>query len=247
VAAGSLLVDLGNRRLKLARTQEPGQVDPLAVFDLKQPGQFDLALQYLQEQLQHFSGQAWLSSTAPNWLQQILAAAARSEQIRVVEESDLPLSVATVGTGSDRLLAALGAWRRSQAAVVVADLGTAWTLDATSRAGVFLGGAIGPGLTLQEQALAQACPHLEGPSSQPIGGVPSNTADAVAEGTRMALALALHDLAWAYENDLGSPAVRYLSGGDSARIRPWLRGEWQVCETLVLEGLSWLVDSPSSF
>jgi len=240
VAAGSLLVDLGNRRLKLARSTSAGQVDALATFDHRVEGQLPRALAYLADQLDHFRGQAWLSSTAPEVLERILAVDALGAAFRVVEEKDLPLTVATVGTGSDRLLAALAAWRRSRSAVVVADLGTAWTLDVTSRAGVFLGGAIGPGLSLQERALAESCPHLAPPAAEPTSGVPANTADAVAEGTRMALALALHDLAWAYEKDLGSPAIRFLSGGDRARIRPWLRGDWTDCETLVLEGMSWL-------
>jgi type III pantothenate kinase len=240
LAAGSLLVDLGNRRLKLARSTVAGQVDPLAVFDLSKPGQVVQAVDYLQDQLRHFEGQAWISSTAPAQLDQILQTGAIAEHIRVVQESDMPMTIATVGTGSDRMLASLAAWRRSQSAVVVADLGTAWTLDVTSRAGVFLGGAIGPGLGLQEQALATACPHLDPPAQIPSAGVPSNTSDAVAEGTSMALALALHDLAWAYEKDLGSTAVRFLCGGDRARLQPWLRGDWVQCDSLVLEGMSWL-------
>jgi type III pantothenate kinase len=54
--------------------------------------------------------------------------------------------------GVDRLLAALGAWRRAGAAIVV-DAGTAITVDLVTAGPTFEGGAILPGLALCAEAL----------------------------------------------------------------------------------------------
>jgi type III pantothenate kinase len=55
--------------------------------------------------------------------------------------------------GADRLLAALGAFRRVKDACIVVDLGTAITVDAISAKGEFLGGVIAPGIGISAEAL----------------------------------------------------------------------------------------------
>jgi type III pantothenate kinase len=62
--------------------------------------------------------------------------------------------------GPDRLLGAWAASRLYSSPVVVVDLGTATTLDAVDADGVFLGGAILPGLGLAADALAQGTARL---------------------------------------------------------------------------------------
>lgn len=239
MAAGVPLLDLGNQRLKLARTTGPGLVEVLASVRHVdwQPGEGET---WLEEQLDRFSQPAWLSTTRPELSAKWLADERVGTRVREVKGEHIPLQIQTTGTGMDRLLASLAAWKRARGAVLVADLGTAWTLDATTKSGSFLGGAIGPGLGTQERALAEAAPHLGAPAELPCSGIPANTADAVAEGSRTALALALDALSWAYEQDLEGTAKRFLCGGDAQLIAPWMSADWSYADHLVLEGMSWL-------
>lgn len=62
--------------------------------------------------------------------------------------------------GADRLVNALAAWTKYSCACVIADFGTATTIDAVSSDGVYLGGAIAPGLQISTDALFQAAARL---------------------------------------------------------------------------------------
>ncbi len=66
--------------------------------------------------------------------------------------------------GTDRLLGALGAFKQwgeaAKRPCIVVDLGTATTFDCVTEEGVFLGGAIAPGLDLGAEALANRAAQL---------------------------------------------------------------------------------------
>ncbi len=62
--------------------------------------------------------------------------------------------------GADRLLDALGAYSRAQAACVVVDAGTAITVDFVDGEGTFHGGAIGPGVRMMCEALHEKAASL---------------------------------------------------------------------------------------
>jgi type III pantothenate kinase len=62
--------------------------------------------------------------------------------------------------GADRLVNGMAAWKKFQGAVLIADLGTATTVDAVSRDGHYLGGAIAPGLQISTDALFRAAARL---------------------------------------------------------------------------------------
>ncbi len=66
--------------------------------------------------------------------------------------------------GTDRLLGALAAWKhygeKEHRPSIVVDLGTATTFDAVTSDGLFLGGAIAPGLELGADALANRAAQL---------------------------------------------------------------------------------------
>jgi pantothenate kinase type III len=102
---------------------------------------------------------------------------------------------------------------------------------------VFRGGAIGPGLSVQIQALAAACPHLDAPASDDLEMIPNQTATAVRAGTLLAMAASLQGLADRWQESLGS-APRYLTGGDAAQFAPLLGPGWTTTEHLVLHGLA---------
>lgn len=81
-----------------------------------------------------------------------------SDPVRLLASGDLPLRVAVPRpdmVGIDRLLdaVAVNMLRRSGHAAVVVDVGTAITVDCVSEEGVFLGGAILPGIAMSARAL----------------------------------------------------------------------------------------------
>jgi type III pantothenate kinase len=76
---------------------------------------------------------------------------------------DLGIRTATQGeVGADRLVNAAEAWRRYRMPLVIVDFGTATTFDVVSGEGVYLGGAIAPGVNLSLEALQAAASKLPG-------------------------------------------------------------------------------------
>ncbi len=228
MATPALLLDLGNQRLKAATSSAGGVWTAL-----------EITLQDLAEVLPEHRG-AWVSCTRPAALQELLDQPDLAPWLRPVDADAVPMERASRGTGSDRLLAALAAHRLRGGAALVADFGTAWTLDLVDAGGTFRGGAIGPGLGVQVQALAAACPHLDPPDPDPAPGLPTDTAAAVAAGTAWALAMAVDALARLWQEEAGAPAARLFTGGDAAALARWLPAAWQQHPNLVLEGLSWV-------
>ncbi len=74
---------------------------------------------------------------------------------------DMKFAVETPGDlGADRIAAAYGAWKLYGGPVAVVDAGTATTVNFVSFDGVFLGGAILPGLTLMRDSLSTGTAKL---------------------------------------------------------------------------------------
>lgn len=73
------------------------------------------------------------------------------------------IRTATEGeVGADRLVNAAEAWRRYQQPLIIVDFGTATTFDVVNDEGVYLGGAIAPGVHLSLGALQAAASKLPG-------------------------------------------------------------------------------------
>ncbi|PCJ55086.1 MAG: hypothetical protein COA70_02150 [Planctomycetota bacterium] len=228
-AAQLLLADCGNQRLKLA----PLSLQEVHVFDWREDQERKRLADFLQREA---IGEIRLASSSEEGAACLKKDGFHRVVVELVQASMVPLKIMTQGTGIDRLLAAWYGYQKAQAAVVVADCGTAFTLDVVSADGRFLGGAIGAGLGLQEHALAQACPHLEKPNDAQ-SGIPADTASAVAAGTRRAFAFALQALAVEFSPSLGEEACRFLTGGDAPRLHA-LMPDWQWEEHMVLKGLA---------
>lgn len=230
----ALLADLGGQRLKLAASESAAELRILGSRPWPtRPSEEDW--QWLQAALGEAEA-VYLSSTRPAALQHWLQHPLWSERLRLAAPDAIPLQRTTTGTGSDRLLAAWAAWAESGRASLIADFGTAWTLDLIDGDGVFRGGAIGAGLDVQRRALAEACPHLDAPDASRESWIPETTARAVDCGVREAVLRGVEALADEWERSLGSSCVRYVTGGDAEIAnRP---GAWQHDAHLVLKGLA---------
>lgn len=137
-----------------------------------------------------------------------------------IEMPDSLRDATTVGV--DRLLCALGAYSRAQQACIVADAGTAVTIDFVDGEGTFHGGAILPGLGMMLSALhanTAALPVVAS-SHEPDAATPwgRDTTDAIAVGVRSAIVGAVHELVMRYaEHYAGYPQV-VATGGDAVRL-----------------------------
>lgn len=122
--------------------------------------------------------------------------------------------------GCDRFAAAIGAHALAPGqAVIVANCGTATTIDAVTADGVFLGGMILPGLGLMASSLARntaQLPQIAGNSPLPAGFA-DNTDDAILSGCLAAQAGAIERAVRMH----GASAC-LLSGGAAPRIAPAL-------------------------
>jgi pantothenate kinase type III len=243
VTGGPLLLDLGNSRLRVADWEGPGKRGEVSERDLHWLEDASLD-DWLAPHLDDGAREIFASSTHPAYWEEHLAPRLASFSVHLPGPDTFPFPVRSTGTGSDRILAGHAAWRRAGNPVLVADIGTAWTLDAVGKAGDFLGGAIGPGLAVLEQGLEVACPHLGEPApSGTIPGIPDTTPASLRAGIHVALSCALEGLADRWEKDHGPFPGRFLTGGGAATIEEHMANAWKRADHLVLEGLSWIPGS----
>ncbi|HEV3341649.1 MAG TPA: type III pantothenate kinase [Pirellulales bacterium] len=161
-------VDIGNSRIKIGLFSQH-EIAKTPAGELPQPQQY-FALVPSLERFQMLGD--WLSPHRPGDLSWWIGSVQRTyasqlvewlrdggaKQIAMLASGDLPLAVSLPRpdmVGIDRLLAALAANRvrpQDRPAIVV-NLGTAITVDLVSVQGVFLGGAILPGIATAARSL----------------------------------------------------------------------------------------------
>ncbi|MFQ3617659.1 MAG: pantothenate kinase [Cyanobacteriota bacterium] len=141
---------------------------------------------------------------------------------RLLTLADVPLGNSYPTFGIDRALTLWGAICTLGAPVLVIDAGTALTFTAADQANNLMGGAILPGLRLQQQALAQDTAALPLVALQPeLDVLPprwaTDTPAAIRSGILYTLLASLQDFAqdWLWREPTGAIA---LTGGDSALL-----------------------------
>ena len=135
--------------------------------------------------------------------------------------------------GADRWMAMIGAWFEAPGACVVADAGTALTVDVVDARGRHLGGLIAAGLDTSRRAVLGATRFATRPALAPgHAGLGRNTEACVDQGALLSCLGAI---------DRAARRVRrarcYLTGGDAPLLHPHLGARWQHRPHLVLEGL----------
>jgi len=161
------------------------------------------------------------SSVNAERLAALAAAAAELRQEPLVIGRQVPLPMATdlpnpERIGTDRLCAAAMAFHRLGKACVVADFGTAITIDCVSDDGVFLGGAILPGLSMSAEALARGTAGLPRVDlDRPDWVFGKNTRQAIVGGIIFGARGAMRELTEAYATALGRWPPLVVTGGDA--------------------------------
>lgn len=146
--------------------------------------------------------------------------------------------------GCDRFCAVIGAHALLPGKnLIVANCGTATTIDAVSSDGHFLGGMIAPGLAMMAQALARntaqlpQVQHAAQHADQLPHSFADNTDDAIISGCITASAGAIEKAVRDLEHRWAQPVHCVLSGGAAFALAPALTIPHQILDNLVLHGL----------
>ncbi len=228
-----LLLDIGNSRVKWAYADQG---------ELQHAGAVNHHENNWQAALPHIRPDAiWAACVAgENVLAQIQAWAGRQWQ----QELHLLHSVAQAcdvnsayprpeRLGVDRWMACIAGFHHGQGSVLVADAGTAITLDFVDAQGQHKGGLISPGVATMRQALRGGTRLRTELKEYKLSWLADDTDPAVGLGT-LHTALALLENA---RREL-APGRCLLTGGESTLLAPQLSDHWQLAPNLVLDGIN---------
>lgn len=140
--------------------------------------------------------------------------------------------------GTDRLCAAAAAYERVKGVCVVADFGTALTIDLVADNGVFLGGTILPGMALAARALHEHTAQLPlvevGAPTEILG---KDTASAIRNGIFAMMTGALREITERYATEIGKWPPLILTGNDAPAVAKTCDFVDAVIPDLCLDGL----------
>ncbi len=138
------------------------------------------------------------------------------------EDINLPIAAwvdAPEEVGTDRLISAAAAYAVAENAVIIADFGTAVTIDIVDEKGVFQGGVILPGFDLCAQSLNDHTAKLPKVAvSRPAEPWGKNTQDAINAGLYYGAVGALQEIVQRYSEKLGSWPQTVITGSGAKVI-----------------------------
>lgn len=218
-----LACDVGNSAIKFAHVHEDTVETPqqMRLVELVELGD-RLASVWNEIPEPKYLAAASVNEPGLEALEAAVTEAIGAEVLVVGRELPLPIQTRLANPqtiGADRLCCAAGAFDRLGEACIVADFGTAITIDCVSDEGLFLGGAILPGLEMGADALAggtSLLPHVELASPKWVFG--ADTKEAIIGGLVLGARGALRTIVEAYAVELGRWPVVILTGGDAALI-----------------------------
>jgi len=247
-APGTLLVDVGNTRIKWRpagadRVEADLHAGGLAAVLAARWAALPAPRRVLAASVAGAEHDRTLADwVAARWSLPVEFIVARAHQAGVRNGYDEPARL-----GADRWAALIGAHHGYPGPACVVDCGTAVTIDALTADGEFLGGVILPGLALAREALTARTPIRE--VDAPVADCFARaTAPAVAAGTLYGLAGAIERVAREQGARLGPATRLLLTGGDGERLRPYLDGRLPyavvAAPALVLKGLAVIASAP---
>lgn len=140
--------------------------------------------------------------------------------------------------GADRIANALGALAKVKPPVIVVDFGTATTFDTVDHRGVYVGGAILPGILLSAHALSShtaKLPQIE--ISVPERAIGRNTIESLQSGVVLGYVDAIDGLATRLSAELEGEVTILSTGGLGKAFAPICRTIQRDEPMLTLEGL----------
>lgn len=145
--------------------------------------------------------------------------------------------------GSDRIVDAVAAIELYGAPVIVVDFGTATVFDAVSRDGVYLGGAISPGITVAAEALFLNTSQLRRVELvAPKTAIGQNTSLSLQSGLVFGYAGLVEGLVARFKRELGDDARVIGTGGQASIISKEIDVFDEINPDLTLIGLRLIYD-----
>lgn len=246
----TLLVDIGNSRVKWARVDggrllDPGEavhtespVRTLRSMADTQPG--DISRLVATNVGGEVLGSALEEVAVTHWgiAPEIVVPTKEAYGVRCAYSDPERL-------GADRWVAMIAAHRQAPGAACIIDAGTTVTLDAVDAEGRHLGGLILAGPRMVYAALHRETSGIgetRGTPSVPVGiGVlATDTEGAVANGAMLSLAGALDRALTAVSKGVPDEPTVYITGGDAQGLAAWLETETRYRANFVLEGLAFI-------
>ena len=140
--------------------------------------------------------------------------------------------------GQDRLVGAYAAWTRFKQDCIVADFGTAITIDLVTKNGAYLGGIIAPGLDISLEALATRTALLPKVALKaPPELLGRETVNSIRAGVLFGCAALCDGLVGQLKRRYAPKAVVVATGGASRLVCRYTRQIDHLRPNLVLEGL----------
>lgn len=140
--------------------------------------------------------------------------------------------------GVDRLLNCSAAYARYGRAAIVVDAGSCITFDAVSSRGVYLGGAIAPGISMSLRALSnmtERIPRIDFEFSGRVIG--RNTAESVMAGMNIGYGGQVDAIVGAISKRMRARPIVIATGGDARVIARLSKSISRVHPDLIFEGL----------
>ena len=243
----TLLVDIGNTRVKWATLRGLAQGRMLAAAH-EDSG---LALRALVREAPRDVSRVMVVSVVDEALSRVLDAAAR-RRFGVIPEYVASTRSAcgvtngyreTWRLGADRWVSAIGAHSLSGGrAAVIANVGTALTIDAVTGGGRHRGGAIIPGPKVMVESLLAGTHGIrrraQGGDDSVRSLFATDTASALAAGSRYAAAAFIDRAVAEAARTFRSRPVLFLTGGAAPMLKRHVESRARVVPDLVLRGLA---------
>ncbi len=145
--------------------------------------------------------------------------------------------------GPDRIAVALGALRLHKPPIIVVSLGTGTVFEAISRDGVYMGGAIAPGIGVATDALAGRAAMLSSVElSPPKKAIGTNTMAALQSGILFGYAELVEGMVRRFKAEVGDDAWVVGTGGWAPMMSQLTHCIDQVDENVALYGLRQLYE-----
>ncbi|NLD27931.1 MAG: Type III pantothenate kinase [bacterium ADurb.Bin270] len=144
----------------------------------------------------------------------------------------------TKNIGPDRLLCSMAAYDKYRDALIVIDAGSCITIDAVSKRGEFLGGAILPGIEISLSALqgrTERLPRVKFKKSRsPVG---KDTEGCILSGINFGIAGAIENIISKISTKMEAAPLIVVTGGDAEAIFTLYSGSAFLERDLIFEGL----------
>ena len=233
----SIYLDIGNSSLKLAEKQNG---DWFIVYR-ESLNEAEKLIDFVKK---NYPGSHMIVSSVRADISEIITSNFNDTKITLLSSLSIPPAMLNYGTpktlGLDRFLACLAAWKMSLSDVVVVDTGSACTIDFMSKAGVFMGGIITPGLGMIRDSITAKLPELPVPEVViPEVWPGKTTAESIQWGAYWGYAEMVKRFLDKYLEKHPYAAI-YLTGGDAVFLSEQLKSVYdvEVREFLQFEGMS---------